>query len=56
VHVGDRVDNDVLAAATAGMTPIHLRRGPWGVLHEAPAGVRVLDALAGLPTLLRTLR
>ena len=61
VHVGDRVDNDVVAAHAAGMTPVHLRRGPWGVLHaEEPVlgelGVPRLDGLAALPALLRSLR
>lgn len=32
-YVGDRVDNDVLPAAGAGLRPVHLRRGPWGVIH-----------------------
>lgn len=34
-YVGDRVDNDVLPARQAGMLAVHLRRGPWGVLHDA---------------------
>lgn len=34
-YVGDRVDNDVLPARRAGMLAVHLRRGPWGVLHAA---------------------
>ena len=29
-HVGDRVDNDVLPAAAAGLRSIWIRRGPWG--------------------------
>ncbi len=56
VHVGDRVDNDVVGAAGAGMLPVHLRRGPWGLLHDAPPGVAVVHSLAALPALLRTLR
>jgi len=32
-YVGDRVDFDVLPAAEAGMFTVHLRRGPWGVIH-----------------------
>jgi HAD superfamily hydrolase (TIGR01549 family) len=32
-YVGDRVDNDVLPAAAAGMTAVHIRRGPWGHVH-----------------------
>ena len=49
-YVGDRVDNDVEPALAAGMTAIHLRRGPWGHLHEPPAGaicIRSLDELPG---------
>jgi HAD superfamily hydrolase (TIGR01509 family) len=34
-YVGDRLDNDVLPAQAAGMTGVHIRRGPWGVLHAA---------------------
>ncbi len=33
-YVGDRVDNDVGPSAAAGMRPVWVRRGPWGVLHE----------------------
>ena len=47
-YVGDRVDNDVLPALAAGMTAVHVRRGPWGYLHEPPPGaisVRSLDEL-----------
>jgi FMN hydrolase / 5-amino-6-(5-phospho-D-ribitylamino)uracil phosphatase len=32
-YVGDRVDNDVLPAADAGLVTVHLRRGPWGEIH-----------------------
>lgn len=57
VHVGDRVDNDVVAARAAGMTPVHVRRGPWGVLHADSAAVdRQVSSLAELPELLRGLR
>lgn len=38
-YVGDRVDNDVLPAAAAGLRPVHLRRGPWGVIHARDEGV-----------------
>jgi FMN phosphatase YigB (HAD superfamily) len=61
VHVGDRVDNDVVGAAAAGMTVVHLQRGPWGLLHaddpatQAP-GVHRLRSLEPLPSLLRRLR
>ena len=48
-YVGDRVDNDVEPAAAAGMVAVHVRRGPWGHLHEPPAAairIRTLDELA----------
>lgn len=48
-YVGDRVDNDVEPALAAGMTAIHIRRGPWGYLHEPPAEAVRIDALADLP-------
>lgn len=35
-YVGDRIDNDVLPAAEAGLRPIWLRRGPWGVVPRVP--------------------
>ena len=59
VHVGDRVDNDVVAARAAGMTAIHLRRGPWGLLHagdSALADAPQIATLDDLPDLLRPLR
>ena len=33
-YVGDRVDNDVVPAAAAGMVAVHIRRGPWGYLQS----------------------
>ena len=39
-YVGDRVDNDVLPAAVAGMRSVWIRRGPWGRLQPLPVGVR----------------
>jgi FMN phosphatase YigB (HAD superfamily) len=50
-YVGDRVDNDVAPALAAGMVAVHVRRGPWGYLHEAPEGalrVRSLDELSAV--------
>jgi FMN phosphatase YigB (HAD superfamily) len=50
-YVGDRVDNDIAPALAAGMVAVHLRRGPWGYLHEPPAeALRIssLDQLADL--------
>lgn len=48
-YVGDRVDNDVEPALAAGMTAVHIRRGPWGYLHEPlPPAIRI-DTLDELP-------
>jgi HAD superfamily hydrolase (TIGR01549 family) len=33
-YVGDRVDNDVRPATAAGMRPVWIRRGPWGVIQR----------------------
>jgi HAD superfamily hydrolase (TIGR01509 family) len=47
-YVGDRVDNDVEPALAAGMAAVHVRRGPWGYLHEPPREaieIRSLDEL-----------
>jgi FMN phosphatase YigB (HAD superfamily) len=51
-YVGDRVDNDVLPALAAGLVAVHVRRGPWGLLHETPPGALEVHDLAGLPALL----
>ena len=49
-YVGDRVDNDVLPAAAAGLVAIHVRRGPWGRLQRTPAEAALgIDDLASLP-------
>ncbi|GGO26918.1 haloacid dehalogenase [Microbispora rosea subsp. aerata] len=59
LYVGDRLDNDVLPAARAGMRTALLRRGPWGYLHAArPEAARadlVADGLADLVRLVPTL-
>jgi HAD superfamily hydrolase (TIGR01509 family) len=47
-YVGDRVDNDVLPALACGLQAVHIRRGPWGHLHEPPAGARRIDSLSEL--------
>lgn len=48
-YVGDRVDNDVVPAAAAGMVAVHIRRGPWGYLQSgaelAALRIRSLDEL-----------
>ena len=58
-YVGDRVDNDVLPAKAAGMVAVHVRRGPWGVLHaqwpEAVDADARIDQLAELPEVLQHL-
>ncbi|HVM23892.1 MAG TPA: HAD family hydrolase [Candidatus Limnocylindrales bacterium] len=33
-YVGDRVDNDVVPAAAAGMRAVWIRRGPWGMIQR----------------------
>ena len=57
LYVGDRVDNDVLPAADAGMAVCWLVRGPWGQLQELPEDADVtpdlvLEGLGELPELL----
>jgi len=55
-YVGDRVDNDVLPAAAAGLVAVHVRRGPWGRLQRTPPEATVgLDDLASLPDALASL-
>jgi HAD superfamily hydrolase (TIGR01549 family) len=55
-YVGDRVDNDVLPAAAAGMVAVHIRRGPWGRLQPTPPEATLaLDDLASLPDALASL-
>jgi len=56
-YVGDRVDNDVLPAARAGLVAVHVRRGPWGRLQRTPPEAALgLDDLASLPDALASLR
>ncbi len=56
-YVGDRVDNDVLPAAAAGLVAIHVRRGPWGRLQRTPPEAALgLDDLGSLPDALASLR
>jgi HAD superfamily hydrolase (TIGR01549 family) len=51
-YVGDRVDNDVEPALAAGMVGVHIRRGPWGHLHEPPAAALRVSSLEELPRVL----
>ncbi len=53
-YVGDRVDNDVIPAAEAGMVAVFIRRGPWGEVQTRHpdverAAVRI-ESLDELPT------
>ena len=56
LYVGDRLDNDVLPARTAGMRTALIRRGPWGYLHatrpEAAKADHVIDDLHALVAVL----
>jgi FMN phosphatase YigB (HAD superfamily) len=51
-YVGDRVDNDVVPALAAGMVAVHIRRGPWGYLHEPPPAALRVSSLAEVPYVL----
>jgi FMN phosphatase YigB (HAD superfamily) len=56
-YVGDRVDNDVLPAAIAGMRTAFLRRGPWGLVQAAwPEAARADIRIDSLDELLPALR
>ena len=52
-YVGDRLDNDILPARTAGMATVFLRRGPWAKVHagrpEAALADITVDTLSDLP-------
>jgi FMN phosphatase YigB (HAD superfamily) len=48
-YVGDRVDNDVVPALAAGIVAVHVRRGPWGYLHEPPPEAIRVSRLGELP-------
>ena len=58
-YVGDRVDNDVVPAAAAGLVAVFIRRGPWGFIHASwpevdQAQIR-LESLTELPGALASL-
>ena len=55
-YVGDRVDNDVIPAAAAGLVAVHVRRGPWGMLERAAGHAALsVDSLAELPAAIASL-
>jgi HAD superfamily hydrolase (TIGR01509 family) len=51
-YVGDRVDNDVAPALAAGMTAVHIKRGPWGYLQQPPPPAISIESLEELPAVL----
>ncbi|MFE6103621.1 HAD family hydrolase [Streptomyces laurentii] len=58
LYVGDRVDNDLRPAATAGMESALIRRGPWGTIQWRTEEAEKLptfriETLAELPYLIR---
>jgi FMN phosphatase YigB (HAD superfamily) len=42
-YVGDRVDNDVVPAADAGLVTVFVRRGPWGEVQATWPAVERAD-------------
>jgi FMN phosphatase YigB (HAD superfamily) len=48
VYVGDRVDNDVLPALSAGLYAVRIRRGAHAQV-ESPAGTLTIGSLDELP-------
>ncbi len=51
-YVGDRVDNDIEPAIALGMVAVHIRRGPWGLLHAPPPAAFAIRSLDELPSIL----
>lgn len=53
VYIGDRIDNDIVPAARAGMIAVHLRRGPWAAIQqswpEARAAATTITDLNAIP-------
>lgn len=58
-YVGDRLDNDVLAAGKSGLRTAFIKRGPWGYLHaqrpELTEADLSIDSLTELPDRLEEL-
>lgn len=49
-YVGDRVDNDIRPARSAGMIAVHIRRGPWGYLQSGSKDADLqISSLSELP-------
>ena len=51
-YVGDVVANDIIPSLAAGMVAVHIRRGPWGYLHEPPDEAIRIRSLDELPEVL----
>jgi HAD superfamily hydrolase (TIGR01662 family) len=56
VYVGDRLDNDLKPAKSAGMRTALIRRGPWGRIWERDLGMQSaadwrIETLAELPAI-----
>jgi HAD superfamily hydrolase (TIGR01549 family) len=51
-YVGDVVANDIIPSLAAGMVAVHIRRGPWGYLHEPPGEAIRIRSLDELPEVL----
>jgi HAD superfamily hydrolase (TIGR01662 family) len=60
VYVGDRLDNDVLPALTAGLQTVLVQRGPWGYLQATDEDVHLahlrIQRLSDLPAALALTR
>lgn len=56
LHVGDRIDNDILPAQQMGMHAAFIRRGPWGYLQATwPGAADVTHRIDGLNGVFRVL-
>jgi HAD superfamily hydrolase (TIGR01549 family) len=51
-YVGDLVHNDIEPALAAGMVAVHIKRGPWGYVQEAPPEAVRIRSLDELPAAL----
>ncbi len=59
-YVGDRVDNDIVPVAAAGLVPIHIVRGAWGYIQkdwpEVAHARAQITSLAEVPKILAQLK